>query len=454
MRTDNTDIFRSVSSEGIEINPQFQTALDILENSRHHLLVTGKAGTGKSTFLDYFRKKTDKNVAVLAPTGVAAVNVRGETIHSFFRFRPDITPEKVKRLRFKDPMVENIYKLVDVIVIDEISMVRADLLDCVDRALRLYRGRRTIPFGGCQMVFIGDLHQLPPVVANDERQIFSTRYSSEYFFSADVMTQINLDFVELDRVYRQTDETFIQLLNGIRNNCLTENELERINARYQPGLGDLSGSWNIHLTTTNIHAQNINNRRLVDLKGTTQSFPGEVEGDFNAKALPTETMLYLKEGAQVMLLNNDISGRWVNGTLGRVHGYDKENILIQLSNGSLYSVAPHTWELFRFKWNQEEEKLESESVGKFKQYPLRLAWAVTVHKAQGKTFDQVVIDLTGGVFAPGQAYVAFSRCRSLEGIHLKKPLRYHHIMVDDRINEFMREARTGGLKGKSLFMME
>ena len=272
MRTDNTDIFRSVSSEGIEINPQFQTALDILENSRHHLLVTGKAGTGKSTFLDYFRKKTDKNVAVLAPTGVAAVNVRGETIHSFFRFRPDITPEKVKRLRFKDPMVENIYKLVDVIVIDEISMVRADLLDCVDRALRLYRGRRTIPFGGCQMVFIGDLHQLPPVVANDERQIFSTRYSSEYFFSADVMTQINLDFVELDRVYRQTDETFIQLLNGIRNNCLTENELERINARYQPGLGDLSGSWNIHLTTTNIHAQNINNRRLVELKGLLNLF--------------------------------------------------------------------------------------------------------------------------------------------------------------------------------------
>lgn len=419
----------------IDINAQFRHALDIMEDSDRSIFITGRAGTGKSTLLNHFRNVTRKKVAVLAPTGVAALNVKGQTIHSFFRFKLGITPDRVKKLRSDNS--ESIYRKLDAIVIDEISMVRADLLDCVDRFLRLNGPESDKPFGGIQMAFIGDLYQLPPVVTSGEKAVFQSLYETPYFYGARVFDSFDMEFVELEKIYRQHDEQFITLLNAIRNNSVTEEELELLNQRYQPEFEPSTDDFYVYLTTTNRLAEEINDKRLAGLKGRLYTFTGSIEGDFGQEYLPTAIELQVKVGAQVMMLNNDTEGRWVNGSIGKITQNRKgEDIIIaELADGEEVEITPFTWEIFRFF--VEAGGLQSEVIGTFTQYPLMLAWAVTIHKGQGKTFDRVIIDIGKGTFAHGQMYVALSRCTTLGGIVLKKPALKKHIWTNYQVMDFL-----------------
>jgi len=419
----------------IELNNLFKKALDLLESTPQNVFITGKAGTGKSTLLDYFRGQTKKRVVVLAPTGVAAINVRGETIHSFFGFKPDITLDKVRKIDFTSER-QNVYKKIDAIVIDEISMVRADLLDCVDKFLRLNGPDKNLPFGGLQMIFFGDLYQLPPVVTSREQHLFKGHYASPYFFSARVFQNIKIEYLELEKVYRQKDENFIALLNTIRNNSATEHELAALNQRYLPDF-EATGDYSIYLTTTNQMARELNEERLNSLKGKPKFFRGELMGEIEPHQLPTDIDLRLKVGAQVMMLNNDRQRRWVNGTMGKVRKVKKDAIEVELQDGAREIVDPFTWEIFHFNYDAKKHQLESEVVAAFTQFPLKLAWAITIHKSQGKTFDRVIIDIGKGTFAHGQMYVALSRCRSLDGIVLKKLLKKSHIFMDWRVVKFV-----------------
>ncbi|OGD28811.1 MAG: AAA family ATPase [Candidatus Aminicenantes bacterium RBG_13_63_10] len=412
-----------------------------MESTSRHLFITGKAGTGKSTLLDYFRTTTRKRVAVLAPTGVAALNVRGQTIHSFCRFKPDITLDKVKKISGKGGAL---YKNLDAVIIDEISMVRADLLDCIERFLRLNRPHPSEPFGGLQMIFIGDLYQLPPVVSSTERGIFSNQYDSPYFFSSRIFSDpgFDMEFVELEKIYRQTEEDFIALLNAIRNRSVTDEDIVRLNRRCDSGFVPPDEDFTIHLTTTNDLAYMRNREKLTQLPGRAFRYPGSLEGKFDKSHLPTDELLELKRGAQVMMVNNDANGRWVNGSLGRIAGVEKtpdapDLLRVELQDGFKVDVAPYTWELFKLDFDERAGKLVTETIGSFTQYPLRLAWAVTIHKSQGKTFDKVVIDIGRGTFAHGQVYVALSRCTSFGGIVLKKEIKKSHIRMDWRVIRFL-----------------
>jgi ATP-dependent exoDNAse (exonuclease V) alpha subunit len=422
----------------IDINAKFQLALDVMEHTAKSIFITGRAGTGKSTLLTYFCRTTGKKVAVLAPTGVAALNVKGQTIHSFFRFKPNITLERIKRLRFRDES-QNLYKKLDAIVIDEISMVRADLLDCVDRFLRLNGPDAARPFGGIQMIFIGDLYQLPPVVSSADRQAFEALYNTPYFYGARVFDSFEMEFVELEKVYRQQDQDFIALLNSIRNKTIDERGLARLNSRCLPDFQPPRGQFYIYLTTTNALAEQINTERLAQLRTPANRFIAAIEGSFGNEYLPTAPELQVKAGAQVMMLNNDSAGRWVNGSVGKISAIkgdpDGRVIEVELADGETVDVTPFTWEIYSYF--VQDQKLQSEVVGKFTQYPLMLAWAVTIHKSQGKTFDRVIIDFGRGTFAHGQAYVALSRCTSLEGIVLKKPVLRSHILMDYDVVKFL-----------------
>ncbi len=425
----------------LELTPQFKKTLKLLGETDQSLFITGRAGTGKSTLLDYFRQTTPKKVVVLAPTGVAALNVKGQTIHSFFSFRPDITPEKVKRL---PALKQKLIKSLDALIIDEISMVRADLLDCVDLALRLNRGFEDLPFGGLQMILIGDLYQLPPVVTPREQAVFSGHYESPYFFSANVFRDKNfrLEYIELDKVFRQKDQSFLELLNAIRNRSINEEQLARLNSRCLPDFKPDEAEFYITLTSTNEAADAINQEKLNRLPGEARSYQGEIEGEFDQGYLPTSQVLTLKEGAQVMLLTNDSYGRWVNGSIGRIEEIirpeeEAEVIMVRLSSGELVDILPHQWEIFHFEFDQKKNKIVSRVVGTFIQYPLRLSWAVTIHKSQGKTFDRVVVDIGRGAFAHGQVYVALSRCTSFKGLVLKKPIKKGHILMDYRVVRFL-----------------
>ena len=432
---------RSQPAAALDFNPQFRQALEMMEGSGANMLITGRAGTGKSTLLEHFRSITDKQIVVLAPTGVAAVNVSGQTIHSFFRFRPDVTADKIKPV--KDP----VYKQLDAIVIDEISMVRSDLLDLVDVFLRKNGLVKGAPFGGIQMIFIGDLYQLPPVLTRNDREVLAKRYESEYFFDADVFGEVEFELIELEKVYRQTDDFFIGLLNGIRNRSITDEQIGAINAR----MVTHEGQWPenaIHLTTTNKKARELNERQLSRLKGKTYVFEAGLSGDFDEKSAPAELKLKLKKGAHVMLLNNDSEGRWVNGTMGVLEGIDEEYLLVRLPGGEIEPVEQVTWSRFRFIWDDKAKAVRSETTGKFTQYPVKLAWAVTIHKSQGKTFDAIVVDIGGGTFAPGQLYVALSRCRTLDGVYIKTPIKKSHIWLDWRVVRFITQYQYGISEGQ------
>jgi len=425
----------------IEINEQFRKALDILDNTCKNVFITGKAGTGKSTLLKYFRERTHKNIVVLAPTGVAALNVGGETIHSFFRFRPDITPDTVKRIKGRGA---GIYRELHAIVIDEVSMVRADLLDCVDAFLRLNGPAALKPFGGLQMIFIGDLYQLPPVVSRNEGGLFASHYDGPYFFNARVMEEFALELVELEKIYRQKDAGFIGILNAIRNNSATERDLAALNKRVGAALGhDRGDGYTVHLLSTNKAAYEINSEHLNALDGREHAYRARIDGDFSKESYPADEELLIKKGAQVMLLNNEPRGRWVNGSMGVVEeiksepGSGAETVMVRLSDGGLEEVGPHVWELFHFNYDHEANKVVAETAGVFEQYPLKLAWGITIHKSQGKTFEHAVIDFGRGMFAHGQAYVALSRCVSLDGLSLTRAMRRSDILMDWRVVKFL-----------------
>ena len=431
----------------LDINPQFQRALELMEHSQRHVFITGRAGTGKSTLLSHFRKNTAKRVVVLAPTGVAAVNVGGQTIHSFFRFKPDVTLAAIGG-KIKDKN-KNLYRKLAAIIIDEISMVRADLLDCVDKFLRLNGPDDQAPFGGVQMIFIGDLYQLPPVVTSQEREIFRSRYKSPYFFSAAACTALDMEFIELEKVYRQSDNEFIRLLNAIRNRTATDGDFDLLNRRVDPQFEAPPQDFYITLTSTNELANRINIERLTRLRGKLWKASGSISGDFGREYLPTNVDLELKKGAQIMLLNNDSCGRWINGTVGRVKGFAKDEesrdiVLASLETGETVEVSPYTWEIYRFMLKDGE--LASETIGSFTQYPLRLAFAVTIHKSQGKTFTKVAIDVGRGTFAHGQMYVALSRCTDMEGLVLKQPIQKKHILTDWQVSKYLTELQYGQAK--------
>lgn len=422
----------------IEINEDFERALKLLENSDKNLFITGNAGTGKSTLLDYFKNSTKKNVAVLAPTGVAALNVGGQTIHSFFLIPPNITPERVLEHKLSKKRIELICKL-DLMIIDEASMLRADLLDCMDVSLRYYRGTN-LPFGGLKMVFIGDLYQLPPVVTGEERELFRDYYNSPYFFSAKCLEDSDLEFLELRKIYRQSEMDFIKLLNKVRNNTVSVDDLEQLNERYQAVVG--SRDFVITLTTTNAAADEKNMLELSKLNSKVETFKGEIDGDFEKRNLPTQEKLEFKVGAQIMMLNNDMMGRWVNGSIGKITdiGFDDlegdDVLTVKLNDGKTAKVTRHTWNIHKYFFNEETQKIDTEVAGSFTQFPLRLAWAITIHKSQGKTFDNVIIDIGNGTFAHGQIYVALSRCRSFKGISLKRKIEKRHIWMDRKVLDY------------------
>jgi ATP-dependent exoDNAse (exonuclease V) alpha subunit len=424
----------------IDFNAEFKRAMTLMEETQRNILITGRAGTGKSTLLTYFRNSTKKKVVILAPTGVAAVNVEGQTIHSFFHFKPNVTPASIKRKKKSEKDKPTIYKKLTTIVIDEVSMVRADLLDCIDKFLHLNGPNEKQPFGGVQMIFIGDLYQLPPVVTSAERDIFKSHYPTPYFFSAKCFDQINIEYVELEKVYRQKDDEFVRLLNTIRNRSVTDDDLVQFNKRCDPQFEAPPGSFYLSLTSTNALADAINEKRLAELPGRLWKAAGQIEGDFGKEYLPTAVDLKLKKGAQIMLLNNDSLGQWINGTIGKIRKFeqdeeDEDVIVAELDNGDTARISPYTWKIYRFFVKNNE--LRSEEVGSFRQYPVRLAFAVTIHKSQGKTFENVVIDVGRGTFAHGQMYVALSRCTTLNGIVLKQPLKKNHILMDWQVVKFL-----------------
>jgi len=425
----------------VEINPEFEHALNLLEHSKEHLFITGKAGTGKSTLLNYAYEHTDKRVVLLAPTGVAALNIKGQTIHRFFGFPINITSSRIESGDFK-PRTVRIFKHIDTIIIDEASMLRADILDCIDTFLRIYGTDKTKAFGGIQMIFVGDLYQLPPVINPQEKELFFEQYQTPYFFGAKVFKQIPLNVVELKKIYRQKDNDFIHLLNNIRNNMATTEDINKLNKRVGADI-TITGADNfkITLTTTNQNADKINQQMLDALNDISYISTAEIEGDISKEYYPAAENLEFKIGAQIMFLNNDSKNRWVNGSVGHITGIKlREGRLsrvdVRLQAGQrLVAVFPYEWEVCKYKL--EGKEIISEVVGTFMQYPFRLAWAVTIHKSQGKTFDNVEIDIGQGTFAAGQLYVALSRCTSFNGISLKKAVSLHNVMVDEQINTFL-----------------
>ncbi len=418
----------------VELTAEWRAVIDRLEKDRQSLFLTGQAGTGKSTFLQHFRKQTKKRLVVLSPTGLAAVNIQGETIHSFFRFSPNITTKEAKQKGHgcDDP---DVYVEVDILVIDEISMVRADLLDCVDQFLRAVT-RSPLPFGGKQMLFIGDLFQLPPILTDEEKPYFLIQYRSPYFFDAHCLAEMNLPVFELTQVFRQKDPVFLDVLNAVRRNECSATQLARLNGRLDMGCIDRQPHA-IVLTTTNKMAESINLANLSRIKNPEHRFQAKLQGQFNPNSAPTYVELVLKKDAQVMFVNNDRDKRWVNGSMGVIIEIRIAEIDIRLADSEeIVTIQPYAWEVFKTVWNEEEKELEKKVLGSFTQFPIKLAWSITIHKSQGQTFDKAIIHLGSGSFCHGQTYVALSRCRSLEGLQLRRSIRPSDIILDPCVVEF------------------
>lgn len=433
---DNTNL------NGIEFTSEFAHALSLIQSGQPLVFITGKAGTGKSTFINLIRLKIKKNVVVLAPTGVAALNAQGQTIHSFFRF----PPTAVDLSAVKQAYSRKLYEKMDILVIDEVSMVRADLFDAVEKFLRLNARDSSKLFGGVQVVLIGDMFQLPPVVSStEEAKLFGSKYLSPYFFSAKSIQETPLDFIEFTRIFRQSDDYFANILNKVREAIDTAKVTEEINDNCF--VATPLENTPLILTCTNAVASQINTHRLNKLEGVEHLFEGEIKGSFQIQKekLPSPFMLKLKIGSQVMFTKNDPEKRWVNGTVGLVKNISTDMIKVSVSTKAksyVYDVQRVTWESLAYEYDEIEEKIVTKIIGEYKQFPLMLAWAVTIHKSQGKTLESVVIDLGKGAFAHGQAYVALSRCRTLEGIRLKRPIKPKDIICDKRIIDFHNTLRN------------
>ncbi len=441
-------------------NQELQNALQIIQYTNRSLFLTGKAGTGKSTFLRYIAENTKKKHVVLAPTGIAAINAGGATLHSFFKLPfhpllPNDTQYNARNIRGTMKYNQEKRKLLqelELIIIDEISMVRADIIDFIDKILRIYCRNMREPFGGKQILLVGDIFQLEPVVKDEERQLLQPFYPNSFFFSAHVFREIQLVSIELKKVYRQTDEHFIHLLDKIRKSETTVSDLYTLNQRVGREI-DTSGM-SITLSTRRDTVDYINQQKLEELPDETVMFEGVVTGEFPENSLPTPKELELKCGAQILFIRNDKEHRWVNGTLGIIIGFDinegRETIYVHTDDEEDVIVEREVWSNVKYSFNEQEKKIEEHEIGTYTQFPLRLAWAITVHKSQGLTFKHVKIDFTGGAFAGGQTYVALSRCTSLEGISLKEPLRRSDIFVRPEVVQFSHQYNDNQLISSAL----
>ncbi|MBT8219557.1 MAG: AAA family ATPase [Bacteroidia bacterium] len=430
----------SKSREPLILDEVFNDTLNLLEKTDDHYFVTGKAGTGKSTLLKLFTNTTKKNVVVLAPTGIAALNVRGQTIHSFFGFPPRMmTTKDIKKSRYA-----KMYQKVDTIIIDEISMVRADMIDNIDRFLRINRDYEW-PFGGVQMIFFGDPFQLPPVIRNDEYRLLSEwGYESGYFFDAHIFESgFFFQTIELTKIYRQKEKYFIRLLDDVRMNRMDMEGLKIFNERYLPD--HQRQPFQITVSPRNYNVDRINAEELFKINAPEEKYKARIEGDFKSHLYPTEEFLTVKNRAQVIFIKNDPGKRFVNGSLAKVVFLEEDQITVEIEeDGKIeeFAIERMTWEIVKYKLNKDKSRIKTEVIGTFTQFPIKLAWAITIHRSQGQTFDEVIIDLGKGAFAPGQSYVALSRCRSLEGIILTQPLLPRDIILDDRVVDFYeREIR-------------
>lgn len=426
-------------------NPEFQNALRLIQYTRQSVFLTGKAGTGKSTFLKHVCKVTKKKYVVLAPTGIAAINAGGSTLHSFFKLPfhpllPDDPNFQGKKLHDTLKYSSDHRKLIqniELVIIDEISMVRADIIDFIDKVLRIYSRNMREPFGGKQVLLVGDIFQLEPVVKTDEREIISRFYPNPYFFSARVFQEMELVAIELTKVYRQTDKVFVGVLDRIRTNTAGSADLQLLNTRCNAPIHKGENDMYITLATRRDTVDHINEQKLAELPGKAVKLQGEIHGEFPENSLPTLMELIVKPGAQVIFIKNDQEKRWVNGTIGTISGMSDDGIMyVVTEDGKEFDVHKESWSNVRYRYNETEKKIEEEELGTFIQYPIRLAWAITVHKSQGLTFSRAIIDFSGGVFAGGQTYVALSRCTSLEGIQLKREITRADIFVRPEIVSF------------------
>ena len=425
-------------------DPELASAFHEMEFTQNSLFLTGRAGTGKSTLLNYFRKNTIKKYVVLAPTGLAALQVGGVTIHSFFGLplRPLIKNDpEIKAFGKGHPRLR-ILKKMDTLIIDEVSMVRVDIMDAMDHSLRLNMGNN-IPFGGKQVIFIGDVFQLPPVVKNDEpRYSDDDEYYSPYFFSADAFRACRPSVIELKKIYRQTDDDFIYLLNRIRMGIANADDLAVLNQRYTTATGS-HDEFAITLAPINALADRVNEQRLMEIIGEGFEFTAKVEGVFPERLFPVSHRLRLKKGAQVMMVKNDLQGKWVNGSIGKIDELARDEIVVRFADGSRHKIDPVSWENKTYTWDKASNSINFAVQGTFTQYPIRLAWSVTIHKSQGLTFDRVIIDLGRGAFAHGQLYVALSRCRTLNGITLRSPIQPKDMIVDESVERFAARCNLG-----------
>lgn len=432
-------IINDIKSEFSEIliTKEFKEALDIIENSNQNIFITGKAGTGKSTFISLIRRSSKKKIAVLSPTGLSAINVKGQTIHSFFHFPPRILSREAV-LNFKGN--DRAFRDLDVIIIDEVSMVRADMLDAIDIFLREFGRSGTLPFGGTQIILIGDLYQLPPVVTEEEKPVINKLYSTPYFFSSDVFSNNKFKTIEFTHIFRQKDPDFINFLNLVRTGNITSDDLRPLNKNVTDTLNDK----HVTLTTTNRVAQAINDQHLAEIESKLLQFNAYVDGDFPTfgKSLPIELELKLKSGARIMFVKNDKGKQWLNGTLGTVKEVDEKMIKIKIDDaegGKVVEVGKEEWENIKYEYDPVTKQVEGRVLGKLIQYPIRLAWAITIHKSQGMTFNNINLDFSKSPFAHGQTYVALSRSRSMKGISLTQEIWPNDVIVDEDINNFFDE---------------
>ncbi len=440
-------------------NREFQNALRLITDTNQSVFLTGKAGTGKSTFLKHICEVTHKKFIVLAPTGIAAVNVGGMTMHSFFKMPlkplipddPDYSPRNIRKtLRYPKEKVK-IIKQLDLIIIDEISMVRADMIDFMDRVLRIYNENMREPFGGKQLLFVGDIFQLEPVVTPDMRDILRHYYPGFFFFNARAFSQVRLVPIELRKIYRQTDSAFISLLDKIRINQASERDIQVVNSRF-------SQQYSLHSTSDFVMTlasrrdtvDTINESHLAELSTEERTFTGIIDGTFPLQNLPTSQELTLKVGAQVIFIRNDRMQRWINGTLGKIAAFGDDFIVVETEDGHSYSLEPEQWENMQYDYDEREKRIKETVLGTFTQFPVKLAWALTIHKSQGLTFNNIVIDLAGGAFSSGQTYVALSRCTSLQGITLRQPISLRDIIVNPAVVNFSRSFNDNRLIADAL----
>lgn len=422
-----------ISLDNITLSEEQSLLFSYLERSIENVFITGKAGTGKSMLLEYFKQNSKKKLVIVAPTGVAAINVGGQTIHSLFRIPPTFLEKEKIRLQ-KD--VAELLRNIDTIVIDEISMVRADLMDNIDYLMKKAR-KNFYPFGGAQVIMFGDLYQLPPVV-NDRQLLkyFEEIHGGYYFFNAHVWKETKLKVIELTEIFRQKDLSFKEILNNIREGKIHEPQLQKLNLSVQntaPETGVIT------LASTNFKANEINEYKLNRLFDPPKEFLANITGSFEASAFPTEETLKLKKGAQVMMLRNDKDKRFVNGSIGTVVNVKTKTVDVEI-NGEIFEVGNETWNKINYHFDPETQKIKQEVVSSFSQLPLRLAWAITIHKSQGQTYEKVLIDMGNGAFAHGQTYVALSRCTNLENLYLQKPIQKRDIIVDPKVVEFMQRV--------------